>query len=447
MSQVTLSSWMVDAAIAHPLRPLMTDTSSSATAVLAAYEELLATVESAAPTRWQSKRRDFRRLQTEQALLAHRGELVVAAKLIRAGIPFEFGKHDVPNPDLVLDSGLGVEVTAKAPEGVHQLYDDIDIALLDFPGCSVHLRFSDYPIRLRSTDRQALVEDIRGVAGRVPSTGAGGLVQRTVSDARNGTSIAVQAVVFPVPLLADGFRVTWETDPPGQLAVTMACVETEILSVLRETQKYRQAMSMPTLLAVDVGRLGPSVATTAEGVGLCPGCSDPGVLSLHRNRRLRPEYSGPKQWDGPWRGTLHFRTGAGEGVCPRHGPGTRRDIRLELPTRLHPSDQPLCLPSRRTAGRRGDRSGSDGYRPLGSSRPHSATRHPKGKERRRKEGADCGRRGGGRGELRLPPCAPGRGSMSGWVSSEGRAWASRFPRDALASDGWGAVPVRGSDRS
>src|SRR3712207_5047264 len=96
----------------------------------------------AAPTRWQSKRRDFRNLRTERQLLEMRAELVVAARLLNGGVDFGFGEHGVPSPDLVLEMGLGIEVTARAPEGVQDLYEALDDFLRDSHHASVTLRFS-----------------------------------------------------------------------------------------------------------------------------------------------------------------------------------------------------------------------------------------------------------------------------------------------------------------
>lgn len=252
----TLTEWMKGASARHPLHELRDDPLPDAAEILDRFDELLATVELAAPARWQGKRRDFRRVTTEQQLLELRGEFVIAAKLARSGTSFDFGTPGISNPDLILrDAEVGVEVTGKTPEGVQHLYEEIDVMLRNLPGCAVTLWFSDYPVRIRAGERRDLLERVRAIAENVATVRHGGVAELRVEDPRNGSSIAIQATVLPVPRLARGLRVTWETDG-GPLGPALAAVEREVLSVLDNPQKRRQADSMPTLLAVDIARLG-----------------------------------------------------------------------------------------------------------------------------------------------------------------------------------------------
>ena len=259
----------------HPLRELLSDESLDASHILSVFEELLAAVQGAEPARWKSKRRAFRRLKLEQQVLEMRAELVVAAMLVRAGMPYVFGENKVPNPDLVLHSGLGIEVTARAPAGVQHLYAQIDEMLQYFPACAVTLRFSQYPTRLDASVRNAVVEQARVIASRVEITRVGGVVQeRALFDPRTGLDLVVQAVVHPVPRLVGGLRVTWETDA-GSLGPALDAVKTEVLSVLESAEKCRQAQSMPTVLVVDIARLGagwmrPPVVWAHELAGAIP---------------------------------------------------------------------------------------------------------------------------------------------------------------------------------
>jgi hypothetical protein len=251
----TLSSWMPNAATDHPLCAVIRDADAGYSDVIDAFEKLVASVESASPTRWQSKRRDFRRLRTERQLLEMRAELVLAARLVNSGVDFAFGEHNVPSPDLVLEMGIGIEVTARAPEGVQDLYEALDDFLRGSRHASVTLRFSSYPVRIRDEDREALLADLRQIVVRTESGGEGGIAERVVVDGRNGSTVQVQAVVLPVPRLKDGLRVSWEVDA-GPLEQPLGAVESTVLSVFDDDQKRRQAQSMPTILAVDIARLG-----------------------------------------------------------------------------------------------------------------------------------------------------------------------------------------------
>jgi hypothetical protein len=247
---------MTGARADHPVHAILADSRPFVVEVAQALGQLLETVERAAPARWMSKRRDFRALTTERKLFEMRSELVVAAMLACAEVPFDFGDPHLPNPDLVLKSGFGIEITAKNPDGLEMLYEELDDGLSKCPGASVTLWFSDYPIRLERSARADLVREVLVIAARVGTSREGGIVERTVADPRNGSDVVIQAVVHPVPRLMDGLRVTWQTDS-GPLGPSLAAVERDVLGVLQDEKKRRQAESMPTVLAVDISRLGP----------------------------------------------------------------------------------------------------------------------------------------------------------------------------------------------
>lgn len=250
-----LSFWMEGANADHPLWPLLLATPPAVIGIVDSLEAILAVLEHARPTRLPSKRKAFRQLRVESQLLEMRSELMIAAMLGDAGRSFVLGRNGSSNPDLVLDTGLGIEVTAKGPEGIADLYEEIEEALRPLQRYSVTLRFSDYPLRLRSEVRSALVDAIRAIALEREGSGEGGVAVCEVVDPRNGSDVLVQAVVLPTSTLVHGLRVTWEVDS-GPIGPALAAVEAEVLEVLEQPRKRRQALSMPTVLAVDLARLG-----------------------------------------------------------------------------------------------------------------------------------------------------------------------------------------------
>lgn len=249
-----LQSWLPSDTTRHPLHQLLVEDDAGSRAILQAFDGLIATVEKAAPRRWEGKRREFRAVNVEQRVLQVRSELAIAAKLVRGSVSFGFGEEGKPNPDLVLDSGLGIEVTTRAPQGLWQLYDEVEDVLRTSPRCSVALRFSEYPLRIPAAVRGRLVSEIREIAEQRDATDKGGIARERFTDSRNPGPIDIQAIVFPVPRLAHGYRVTWETDST-ELGPQMTAARAEVFDVLNSARKQAQARSMPTILVVDIGRL------------------------------------------------------------------------------------------------------------------------------------------------------------------------------------------------
>jgi hypothetical protein len=225
---------------------------------LGALEQILTEVDAARPARIVGKRTEFRAVRSEPALLDIRSELAMAAMLARSHIPFDFGLPNRPSPDLHLrDRPLAVEVTAKGPEGVLSLYDELDALLGPYGSVSVHLRFSDFPVRMQSHERQRLIEHIAPLADRIAAGGDGGLCEISFSDNANPTNpITVMGEILPVPGLGlFGTKITLESTG-ADLGPTMAALEDRVLGVLNDAAKRRQAASVSTVLLVDLARLG-----------------------------------------------------------------------------------------------------------------------------------------------------------------------------------------------
>lgn len=252
----TLWSWMQRAGTEHPLADDLESTDPFLGRTLDIIEVILSQVVTAAPERLGTKKSEFRNLRSEQGLLDFRTEMAMAAKLYRAEFAFAFGKSGEPSPDLhLVHNGLGIEVTAKTSDGVPYLYDEIEAALEGAPRASVHLRFSQFPVRMQASHRKALVDQILPAARVASETRKGAVVEVAFTDSRNAGSITVAADILPVPTLAFGLRITMESTEP-MLTPTMQRMEEVVLSVLDSPPKARQGRSMPSLLVVDIARLG-----------------------------------------------------------------------------------------------------------------------------------------------------------------------------------------------
>jgi len=247
---------MTGASELHPLRPLLQVDEPFVAGWLSTLDRILQQLDAQSPDRIKNKRREFCDLRTEQGFLEWRAEIVVAVKIGRAGLSFAFGDSSMPNPDLVIDQcNLGVEVTGKTPEGVIHLYDEIEAALRDTPNSSVHLVFSRYPVRVNREHRDSIVQAVTTAARKAETSREGAAFSETVDDPKNAGTVVIGIQVLPVPRLGTGHRVTWETQA-GDLSVPLSSVEHAVFAIGGEPAKRRQAESMPTLLAVDVTRLG-----------------------------------------------------------------------------------------------------------------------------------------------------------------------------------------------
>jgi hypothetical protein len=240
-SHPTLRSWLHGAPRSNPLVNDLGTSDQMLMRTLDAIEAILVDVERAAPQRLAGKRKELRGARDEPTILNTRTELAIAAKLYRAGIAFDFGQDGTSSPDLHLrDRDLAIEITARTPAGALHLYDELEEALAQTPGVSVHLRFSSFPIRMQLKDRRRLIDKIIPAAERAAATGIGAVVQIEFEDTRNPSSIIVAADVLPVPGLGKlGLPITMESTGV-ELAPTTKELEQSVLAILEEPAKRKQ---------------------------------------------------------------------------------------------------------------------------------------------------------------------------------------------------------------
>lgn len=243
----TFRLWVGDS-VAHPLRELLdaADAGSvQAAAVCAAWDDLLVQVEQAAPNRWQGKRKEFRQQTSYSETLSERSELLLAAGLVRAGVQFEFGRPGQPQPDLVLEAGLGIEVGSRCVDGAQQLAEEIQ-TVVDLGDESEHIQitFDVRPLAIREKLRREIVALVR----------SGQEVDVEVLPVR-GDQPAARVRITRTP--SSGPSVVETSIDNALLTPHLQDVEAEIKSkIIKDRRKVAQATSMPTVIVIDLARCG-----------------------------------------------------------------------------------------------------------------------------------------------------------------------------------------------
>jgi hypothetical protein len=201
-----------------------------------ALETILHDVEAAAPAGIRFKRTAFKQ-ETNDNLLNLRVELLAASLLARAGIGFDFGR---PHPDLVCHAeALGIEVATRNRDVVRVLHDRLEEALAEL-GIDVMatIQFDHAPLWIPEDQTNGIVDAVVSAAQR------GDL---NVSFSEHGLRVGL----FPEASTPAG-RVFYNRG--GELGSYMEAIEREIQNKVEE--KRRQAGRMPTVLLIDISRLG-----------------------------------------------------------------------------------------------------------------------------------------------------------------------------------------------
>lgn len=256
-------AWMSDAPTTHPLREIIDNVTASPESrsvgqeILAALEDIIVTLERADPLRLSTERSDFQKARNFNDLLIVRAELVTAAKLARAGVPFEFGsRKGTPLPDLILNKcNLAIEVKSRKLDGLRDLAAELNTALIDANAAvTVHLGTGEWVLCIKPSERQEIIEQ----ALQHVTTGAVENFSIVLDHPwATTTKPQVRVQIFPHPPLVDSQRVFIQ----DAYATTghFADIENEIVAVLTgDEQKTAQAGSIPTILLIDIGRAGVS---------------------------------------------------------------------------------------------------------------------------------------------------------------------------------------------
>lgn len=207
----------------------------------AALDRILTPIDVAEPLRVARKRDAFRMLRSQSQLLEQRAELMVASMLARAGVSFEFAAH---HPDLVLGAGdCGIEVGTRALDSQRHLHDTLEGRLTPRPELHVTLAFDRRPLKLPRDRCAEVVDDIATGTYHAPTNnvrfddlGLTALV--TVGTEWYGSQVVIQT----------------GRQSGSSLSEYMMEVERELDNKI--AQKRRQGTKVPTLLLIDIGRVG-----------------------------------------------------------------------------------------------------------------------------------------------------------------------------------------------
>ncbi|MGV4985792.1 hypothetical protein ACVB8X_07020 [Streptomyces sp. NRAIS4] len=258
-----LQDWMAKAPQEHPLRDYFDLASgngaadSVAFAIVMAFESLIEALEKAKPERLTGVRHDFRKAATTDDLLNPRAEMVAGAKLARAGILFDFGRRNgATEPDLMLrETNLAIKVKARRLDGLQDLRDELQTALSDItPPVLVELRTDSPPLAIKKAVRDKVVEE---TVQRARSHNYGTAVTTVDQPWSACETLLIHVGLYQGAGLTDGSRIIvtggfWGAEPGPH----MMDVEDEVLAVLNDDQKLRQANTRPTILLFDAARTG-----------------------------------------------------------------------------------------------------------------------------------------------------------------------------------------------
>ncbi|MFB7345543.1 hypothetical protein ACFCZ6_36445 [Streptomyces hydrogenans] len=251
-----LQRWLTNAPLTHPVRVMEAaeGTNPSVRASLDTLETMVSALDTAGAgdARWRKKIVEFGKLASMGQFLEMRAEFVLALALSGAKIGYQLGDTTVSNPDILVQdrSGsalAGIEVTARAPQNINELVEQVESAsggLFD-----VSLTFDRYPSRLQPAIVKDVVAAVRTLAAG--DTAVGQVVP--VDDPKNAGPVKITVQVGP----GTGV-VRWEV-AGGVLDSVLGASEYAVFEAGIGEQKAAQGGSLggtPVLLVVDVSRYG-----------------------------------------------------------------------------------------------------------------------------------------------------------------------------------------------
>ena len=240
-----LERWLNGASASHPMRR-----STMPDWFLDTMETIIAPIDAAQPNRLPTKIKAFRTLTADSHLLEQRAELLIGSLLARHEVAFEFAQD---HPDYVLaDGSLGIEVGSRAIDGPWALHNRLE-ELLATSGSDlcVDLSFDDRPLKLGAARIAEIAEQILNS----PS-------DQAVATARF-EDIGLSAMLRKEPSeLLSRVTITFAGGLGLPLASHMADIERELGNKVAE--KTRQAQKIPTILMVDMSRVGGGWMRGAE---------------------------------------------------------------------------------------------------------------------------------------------------------------------------------------
>jgi hypothetical protein len=231
----SFNTWMEGTSADHPLnhRGIPRE-------FLVVWDDLLRPIEIAQSLRIARKKDAFRKIQTFSQCMEQRAELLAASLLAHADIAFEFGAD---HPDLVLGGqGCGIEVGTRVIDDLRALHDEIEGRAQGLTGLQIILTFDGRPLKIGAN---RLIE----IANEVVASATGGTGNLRFESV--GLTVGIATAPF------DEVHVSMSGQKLGsELGPHMAEIEREVDNKIAE--KRRQAEKMPTVLLLDISRVGDS---------------------------------------------------------------------------------------------------------------------------------------------------------------------------------------------
>jgi hypothetical protein len=229
----TITSWLEGATAQHPLLDARVPIGD-----LGAWDEILVRVERARPLRIAKKREVFQKISSWPACLDLRAELLLASLFAEVGIRYDFARD---HPDLIFSGNeWGVEVGARATDGPQALQDCIEDRISHLHRLHILLAFDKRRLRIGAERSQAIANEVE----RTAQLGGGIIRFDDVGLTATITASSSEDLVVSTTALS------------SELNDHMAEIEREIDNKIEE--KRRQALSMPTILVLDISRMGGS---------------------------------------------------------------------------------------------------------------------------------------------------------------------------------------------
>lgn len=248
-----LAPWprLDDWAGSKPKHPLRSDYEGlpGQRAALSVLEDVIVDLEAAGPPGLGGKRKQLKTASSWQDCLDIRTELLVAAKLLAAGIPFVFlPTTGSPQPDIEINSGaLRLEVTNRWVPGRSSLEETLE-AQLKGTGFTIGILCSTEPARITDDQRGQICD---AVAAQVATGTAFTLEEDVVGTGGRTATLTITGTPGP----AGAELVTWEV-ASAELTDHMADVEAYLRNKLTDIQKNAQAQAAATVLIIEASRTG-----------------------------------------------------------------------------------------------------------------------------------------------------------------------------------------------
>lgn len=245
-----LARW-VGTSPAHPLRSDY-EGSIGQDIMLSILNDMMQDLDDAGLERLPSKRKRFARASTFEECMDARNEVLVADKLLLAGVGFEFlPEGGRPQPDIaLLDMPLRLEITSRWTTQLSHLQAALEQDLAG-SGFSVVISCSESPVRILPGEQRRIRDKVRVLV----DAGEPFEFDECIGSWRFRQSCLRLRLAGTPAGTRDAAVVDWQITGAA-LSDHLGDVETLICDKLTDEAKSRQATDGPTMLIVEGSRAG-----------------------------------------------------------------------------------------------------------------------------------------------------------------------------------------------